>query len=86
MAHKKAGGSKARQGSNIAGKRLGVKIYAGEQVSPGQVIIRQKGSVFHAGLGVGTGRDFTLFAEKKGVVSFRKRTGKKLVEIKTPEG
>ncbi|OGY26244.1 MAG: 50S ribosomal protein L27 [Candidatus Woykebacteria bacterium RBG_16_44_10] len=85
MAHKKAGGSKARQGSNLAGKRLGVKVYAGERVSPGQIIIRQKGSVFHAGEGVGVGRDFTLFADKKGAVSFRKRLGKRLVDVKAAE-
>ncbi|OGY21633.1 MAG: 50S ribosomal protein L27 [Candidatus Woykebacteria bacterium GWB1_45_5] len=85
MAHKKAGGSKARQGSNLIGKRLGVKIYAGQSVSPGQVIIRQKGSVFHAGEGVGVGRDFTLFAVRKGAVSFRDRMGKRLVEVKSAE-
>jgi len=85
VAHKKAGGSKARQGSNLAGKRLGVKIYAGGQVSSGQIIIRQKGSVFHAGEGVSAGRDFTLFAVKEGAVSFRKKLGKRLVDVRASE-
>lgn len=82
MAHKKAGGSKARQGSKAAGKRLGVKIYSGQSVGRGQVIIRQKGSVFHAGKNVGTGRDFTLFAVKEGQVATRTKHGKKIVEVK----
>lgn len=86
MAHKKSGGAKARQGSKPAGKRLGVKVYAGETVSPGRIIIRQRGSSFHPGDGVKVGRDFTLFAVQKGVVSMRKRQGKKLVEVKPVEG
>ena len=86
MAHKKAGGSKARQGSKPAGKRLGVKIYGGEKVNTGQIIVRQKGSLFHAGEGVGTGRDFSLFAAKEGVVSMSKKHGKNLVEVKKADG
>ena len=82
MAHKKSGGAKARQGSKTAGKRLGVKIYAGQEVSPGQIIVRQRGSKYHFGSGVQKGRDFTLFATKKGKVSVRTRIGKKVIEVK----
>ncbi len=81
MAHKKAGGSKARQGGNVAGKRLGFKIYGGEKVASGQVILRQKGTSFHEGSGVGRGRDHTLFALKDGVVAVKTRLGKRIVEI-----
>lgn len=82
MAHKKSGGAKAGQGSKPAGKRLGVKIYGGQEVSPGQIIVRQRGSKFHAGEGVQSGRDFTLFAVKKGVVSVRTKQSKKFMEVK----
>lgn len=81
MAHKKAGGSKARQGNNVAGKRLGVKIFGGEKVSVGQVIVKQRGTLFHPGNGVDIGRDFTLFASKEGVVSMRKSKGKNFVDV-----
>ena len=81
MAHKKAGGSKARQGTNVVGKRLGVKIYAGEKVKTGQIIVRQRGSVFHPGKGVKTGRDFTLFAVTEGIVAMKKGKGKSYVEV-----
>jgi len=82
MAHKKAGGSKARQGSNVAGKRLGLKIYGGEKVLTGQIIVRQKGTLFNPGEGVGVGRDFTLFAMQEGTVSMRKNKGKNFVDVK----
>jgi large subunit ribosomal protein L27 len=85
MAHKKTGGSKARQGSKAAGKRLGVKMYSGEKIKTGQIIVRQKGNRFHAGEGVGTGRDFTLFASRPGVVATRKRSGKSVIEVKRAE-
>jgi len=81
MAHKKSGGSKARQGSKPAGKRLGIKIYSGEQIAPGQIIMKQNGTVVHPGVGVQKGRDFTLFATKKGAVSFRKHQGRKFVDV-----
>ena len=84
MAHKKAGGSKARQGSKVAGKRLGIKVYGGEKVSPGQIIIRQKGTLFHPGEGVKIGRDFTLFSVSEGSVSTRKSKGKRIVDVKGP--
>ena len=81
MAHKKAGGSKARQGGNIAGKRLGFKVYGGEKVTSGAVILRQTGTAFHEGNGVGRGRDHTLFAKVDGVIKIRTKLGKKIVEI-----
>lgn len=82
MAHKKSGGAKARQGSKSAGKRLGIKVYAGQYVSPGQIIIKQRGSTFHSGEGVKKGRDFTLFATKRGKVLMKTKKGKKVVDVK----
>lgn len=81
MAHKKAGGSKARQSGNVAGKRLGFKIFGGQSVQTGQIILRQNGTSFHEGEGVGRGRDHTLFATKDGIVNFKTKLGKKIVEI-----
>jgi large subunit ribosomal protein L27 len=70
MAHKKAGGS-SRNGRDSAGRRLGVKKYGGEAVIPGNIIIRQRGTKFWPGAGVGLGRDHTLFALTEGRVAFR---------------
>ncbi len=70
MAHKKAGGSKARQGGNVAGKRLGVKVYGGSVVKPGQIIVRQRGRVFIPGENVLMGKDFTIFSVVSGIVKF----------------
>ena len=70
MAHKKAGGSKARQQGNVAGKRLGVKVYGGSVVKPGQIIVRQRGREFVAGDNVKMGKDFTIFSLIKGLVQF----------------
>lgn len=81
MAHKKAGGSKAKQGGNVAGKRLGFKIYGGEKISTGKIILRQKGTSFHEGEGVGRGRDHTLFAKTDGVVAIKTKQGKRIVEV-----
>ena len=69
MAHKKAGGS-SRNGRDTAGRRLGVKKFGGEAVDAGNIIVRQRGTRFHAGTGVGLGRDHTLFALNDGVVKF----------------
>jgi large subunit ribosomal protein L27 len=69
MAHKKAGGS-SRNGRDSQAKRLGVKAYGGEQVNPGQIIIRQRGTQVHPGSNVGMGRDHTLFAKVAGTVLF----------------
>ncbi len=69
MAHKKAGGS-TRNGRDSESKRLGVKVFGGQQVSAGNIIVRQRGTRFHAGDNVGIGRDHTIFATADGVVSF----------------
>ena len=69
MAHKKAGGS-SRNGRDSAGKRLGVKRFGGETVEAGSIIVRQRGTRFHAGENVGMGRDHTLFAKADGKVEF----------------
>lgn len=69
MAHKKAGGS-SRNGRDSEAKRLGVKRYGGELVNAGSIIVRQRGTRFHAGENVGTGKDHTLFAKVTGTVQF----------------
>ncbi len=69
MAHKKAGGS-SRNGRDSESKRLGVKRYAGERVQAGNILVRQRGTEFHAGANVGMGRDHTLFALAAGTVKF----------------
>ncbi|TFH87064.1 50S ribosomal protein L27 [Billgrantia azerbaijanica] len=69
MAHKKAAGS-TRNGRDSESKRLGVKLYGGQAVTAGNIIVRQRGTKFHAGTGVGVGRDHTLFALSDGVVKF----------------
>ncbi|MCL5004143.1 MAG: bL27 family ribosomal protein [Patescibacteria group bacterium] len=82
MAHKKAGGSKARQGGNIRGKSRGIKVYGGQKVKVGTVLVKQLGTVIHPGLNVGMGRDYTIFSMIEGVVdySFLKK-GKKKVSV-----
>lgn len=72
MAHKKAGGS-TRNGRDSESKRLGVKKYGGEQVVAGNILVRQRGTQFHAGKNVGLGRDHTLFALIDGKVAFTHR-------------
>jgi large subunit ribosomal protein L27 len=73
MAHKKAGGS-SRNGRDSAGRRLGIKIFGGEQVVAGNIIARQRGTKWHAGRNVGIGRDHTLFALTDGRVAFQTKT------------
>ena len=70
MAHKKAGGS-TRNGRDSEAKRLGLKIFGGQKVSAGNIIVRQRGTKFHPGLNVGCGKDHTLFAKADGVVEFQ---------------
>jgi large subunit ribosomal protein L27 len=84
MAHKKAGGS-SKNGRDSESKRLGVKRYGGEQVVPGNIIVRQRGTHFHPGENVGLGRDHTLFAKAAGRVVFQTRGPKsrKFVSIAT---
>jgi len=69
MAHKKAGGS-SRNGRDSQAKRLGVKVYGGEKVNAGQILVRQRGTRVHAGTNVGMGRDHTLFARVTGKVQY----------------
>ena len=71
MAHKKAGGS-SRNGRDSAGRRLGVKLYGGQQAIPGNIIVRQRGTKFWPGEGVGMGKDHTIFATVDGAVTFHK--------------
>lgn len=71
MAHKKAGGS-SRNGRDSAGRRLGVKKYGGEVVIPGNIILRQRGTKMFPGMGVGMGKDHTIFATAEGNVQFHK--------------
>ncbi|WP_116131708.1 50S ribosomal protein L27 [Tropicimonas sp. IMCC34043] len=71
MAHKKAGGS-SRNGRDSDGRRLGVKIYGGQAVNPGNIIVRQRGNKWWPGEGVGQGKDHTIFATVEGNVAFRK--------------
>ena len=70
MAHKKAGGS-SRNGRDSPGQRLGVKLFGGQEISGGNVIVRQRGTKFWAGENVGMGKDHTLFAKCDGQVAFR---------------
>ena len=76
MAHKKGGGS-SRNGRDSSSQKRGVKVYGGQSVSAGSVIVRQVGSSIHAGKNVGTGRDYTLFALVDGVVTYEWRNNTK---------
>lgn len=69
MAHKKGGGT-SRNGRDTAGKRLGVKVFAGQTVSAGSIIVRQRGTKFYPGINAGLGRDYTIYSMVDGVVSF----------------
>lgn len=82
MAHKKAGGAKARQKSRVAGKRLGVKVGSSQLIPAGAIIIRQRGKNIAPGRGVRMGRDFTIFATREGKVTFSTKLGKKHVSVK----
>lgn len=77
MAHKKAGGS-SRNGRDSAGRRLGVKKFGDEAVVPGNIIIRQRGTKYHPGPGVGMGKDHTLFALVEGRVKFLRKKNDRL--------
>jgi large subunit ribosomal protein L27 len=81
MAHKKAGGS-SRNGRDTAGRRLGVKCFGGENVIAGNIIIRQRGTTWHPGTGVGIGKDHTIFATIPGKVAFRgTKNNKQVVSV-----
>jgi large subunit ribosomal protein L27 len=81
MAHKKAGGS-SRNGRDTIGKRLGVKKFGGEAVRAGGILVRQRGTKWHPGDNVGTGRDYTLFAKVDGQVEFRKTRERTIVSVR----
>lgn len=87
MAHKKAAGS-TRNGRDSNPKYLGVKMYAGQQATAGAILVRQRGTQFHAGPNVGIGRDHTLFALTEGVVRYMRRGigRRRFVEIIPAEG
>ncbi len=84
MAHKKAGGS-SRNGRDSSGQRLGVKIYGGQTVKAGNIIVRQHGTKIHPGNNVGIGRDNTLFALSDGVVKFEFKNDKKRANVYSSE-
>ena len=77
MAQKKGGGS-TRNGRDSKPKMLGVKVYGGQAISAGSIIVRQRGTKFHAGTGVGIGKDHTLFALNDGVIKFEQKGPKNL--------
>jgi large subunit ribosomal protein L27 len=83
MATKKAGGS-SRNGRDSAGRRLGVKKYGGQEVEPGQIIVRQRGTKWHPGLNVGIGKDHTIFAKITGIVEYVKsaRNNRTFINVK----
>jgi len=80
MSHVKAGGS-VRQHHQRKGKRLGIKKFAGEKVTTGNIILRQRGAKYKAGKGVGMGQDQTIFAMLNGVVKFTKKWGRSVVNV-----
>ncbi len=80
MAHTKSAGSVKGNKDSIA-KRLGVKVYGGEKVVSGNIIVRQKGTKFHPGIGVGMGKDYTIYAISDGTVQFKIARGKKVIEV-----
>jgi large subunit ribosomal protein L27 len=81
MAHKKGEGS-VRNGRDSHSKRLGVKIFGGQPAISGNIIVRQRGTVYHPGNNVGLGKDFTIFALADGIVEFRKTRNKTLISVK----
>jgi large subunit ribosomal protein L27 len=80
MAHKK-GASSSRNGRDSNSQRLGVKRFGGEQVNAGEIIVRQRGTHFHPGEGVGRGSDDTLFALREGKVEFGTRKGRRVINV-----
>jgi large subunit ribosomal protein L27 len=80
MAHKKGGGS-SRNGRDSESKRLGVKVFGGQEVTAGSIIVRQRGTRIHPGRGVGRGGDDTLFATRAGVVSYHESRGRRYASV-----
>jgi large subunit ribosomal protein L27 len=81
MAHKKGEGS-VKNNRDSESKRLGVKIFGGQPAISGNIIVRQRGTVYHPGTNVGLGKDFTIFALTDGIVEFRKTRNKTLISVK----
>ena len=84
MAHKKAGGS-SKNNRDSHSKRLGLKRFGGEHVIPGNILVRQRGTKWRPGTGVGIGRDHTIFATAEGKVSFRRSTGERIFVSVEPQ-
>jgi len=80
MAHKKGQGS-SRNGRDSNGQRRGIKVFAGERVHAGSILVRQVGTQIHPGRNVGLGRDFTLFALRDGVVRYERSRGRRVARI-----
>ena len=80
MAHKKGGGS-SRNGRDSESKRLGVKVFGGQQVTAGSIIVRQRGTKVHPGRGVGKGGDDTLFALRPGTVRYHESRGRRFASV-----
>lgn len=80
MAHKTGGGSTRKNRDSIS-KRLGVKLYGGEQVKHGNIIVRQKGNKFYPGVGTKQGNDYTIFAVVSGRVEFKKKLSKSVISV-----
>jgi large subunit ribosomal protein L27 len=83
MAHKKGLGS-SRNGRDSNAQRLGVKIFSGQEVTAGMVLVRQRGSRFRPGSGTGIGRDDTIFAKRSGTVDFRTSGERRVVSVTAP--
>ena len=84
MAHKKGQGS-SRNGRDSQGQRRGVKVYGGQQVQAGAILVRQVGTRIHPGRNVGVGRDYTLFATSDGVVSYSRSRGRVVASVDAPQ-
>jgi large subunit ribosomal protein L27 len=84
MAHKKGLGS-SRNGRDSNAKRLGVKVFAGQTVTGGEIIVRQRGTRFHPGLGVGIGKDDTIYAKSAGVVAFTEGRRGRVISVQPAE-
>jgi large subunit ribosomal protein L27 len=83
MAHKKGLGS-SRNGRDSNAQRLGVKVFAGQTVSGGEIIVRQRGTVFKPGEGVGIGKDDTIFAKSAGIVQFNRGWRGRVISVEQP--
>jgi large subunit ribosomal protein L27 len=83
MAHKKGLGS-SRNGRDSNAQRLGVKVFAGQTVTGGEIIVRQRGTRFHPGVGVGIGKDDTIFAKSAGVVAFNRGRKGRVISVEQP--